>query len=350
MSTLTFRDREKEKYTNPEFKKALFSKDAQARGTYKGHEYDFCLADAHSRENLHQSVRDGAIEYFLSRHSQWHDGKQSRTLPSNHLCCSQSCCVNFLFPMQSNGRLLTAVFRAIYPEMKTPLPMVEGDVGDDGGHPYLSFEWIGLRDYLGETERKPGRRTRGANYTSADFAFRFRRTDDRIQIVVGEWKYTEYYGHEDKGTNQIRLNNYTRSFNRSPGVFVYKDQGLYRSLFFEPFYQLMRLQLLAQEMETNHEMGADLVTVLHIHPAANEEFTKRVTSKYLSDRFRGQGVMDTWKQLVDRTKFATVSVEHLLQLIARARSLADPAWVDYLQTRYSFAPRITPKARLVRHP
>ena len=91
------------------------------------------------------------------------------------------------------------------------------------------------------------------------------------------------------------------------------------------------------------EMGADLVTVLHIHPVANKEFTERVTSKYLSDRFTGQGVMDTWKQLVDRTRFATVSVEHLLQLIVKARSMADPTWVRYLQTRYTFAPRITPK-------
>jgi len=228
--------------------------------------------------------------------------------------------------------------------MKTPLPMVEGDIGDEGGHPYLSFEWIGLRDYLGETKRKPGRRTRGANYTSADFAFRFQRTDGQIQIVMGEWKYTEYYGHEDKGTNQIRLSNYTRSFGRSPGVFASKDPALYRSLFFEPFYQLMRLQLLAQEMEANREMGADLVTVLHIHPAANTEFTERVTSNYLADRFPGQGVMHIWRQLVNPSGFTTVSVESLLQSITRARSLTEPAWVDYLQTRYTFAPRVVPEA------
>lgn len=343
MSIPTFRDREKDKYCDPNFKKALFSKDAQAKGTYRGYKYEFCLADGHSAENLHQSLRNEAIDYFLSRNIQWHDGKQSRTLPSNHLCCSQSCCVNFLFPMRSNDGLLAAVFKAIYPEMRTPLPMVEGDISIEDRHPYLSFEWIGLRDYLGETLRKPGRRTRGANYTSADFAFRFLRADDRVQIVLGEWKYTEYYGREDKGTNQIRLNNYSEAFRRSPGVFIWKDQQLYRSLFFEPFYQLMRLQLLAQEMEANREMGADLVTVLHVHPVANKEFTDGVTSKHLSERFPDQAVMDIWKQLVDQNKFATVSVEHLLQLIARAHSLADPAWLHYLQTRYTFVPRTEPK-------
>jgi hypothetical protein len=343
MSIPTFRDREKEKYRDPEFKQALFSKDAQARGTYKGHAYDFCLADTHSAENLHQSFRDEAIAYFASRHIRWHDGHGSKMLPSSHLCCSQSCCVNFLFPMQSNDRLLAAVFKAIYPEMRMPLPMAAGDINAEGGLPYLSFEWIGLTDYLGETRRKPGRRTRGANYTSADFAFRFQRTDGQIQIVLGEWKYTEYYGHEDKGTNQTRLDNYAEAFRRLPGVFICKDQELYRGLFFEPFYQLMRLQLLAQEMEANHEMGADIVTVLHVHPAANKEFTERVTSEYLSVRYPGQDVMGIWKQLVDQIKFRTISVENLLQLIGKARLLADLAWVDYLQTRYTLAPHIQPK-------
>ena len=343
MSILTFRDREKQKYSDPEFKKALFSKAAQARGTYKGHEYDFCLADDHSVENLYRSFRHEAVAYFASSHIQWHDGHGLKMLPSSHLCCSQSCCVNFLCPMQRNDRLLAAVFEPIYPEMNTPLPMAAGDIGEEGGLPYLSFEWIGLTDYLGETRRKPGERTRGANYTSADFAFRFQRTDGRVQIVLGEWKYTEYYGREDKGTNQIRLDNYSEAFRRSPGVFVRKDQQLYRSLFFEPFYQLMRLQLLAQEMEAHQEMGADLVTVLHIHPAANKEFTEGVTSEYLSHRFPGQGVMDIWRQLVDQTRFKTVYVERLLQLITKTRPLADPGWVDYLQTRYTFAPRCAPK-------
>lgn len=343
MSISTFRDREKDKYSNPTFKRALFSEDAQAKGTYKGHEYEFCLADGHSAENLHQSFRDDAIGYFSSRDIQWHDGKDSRMLPSNHLCCSQSCCVNFLFPMSSNAKLLRNVFKAIYPELGMPLPMVEGDISATGGHPYLSFEWIGLKDYLGETRRKPGRRTRGANYTSADFAFRFRRTDGRIHIVLGEWKYTEYYGHEDKGTNQTRLDNYAKAFGQSPGVFTCKDPALYRSLFFEPFYQLMRLQLLAQEMEANHEMGADLVTVLHIHPTANKEFIERVTSEYLSARFPRQSVMSIWRQLVDQTRFTTMSVEHLLELIGKARLLANSAWVDYLQTRYTFMASIESK-------
>jgi hypothetical protein len=238
--------------------------------------------------------------------------------------------------MASNYRLLASVFENIYPEFRTPLPTAEDGIAPAASQPFLSFEWIGLRDYLGETKRKPGRRTRGANYTSADFAFKFQRTDGKVQIVLGEWKYTEYYGHEDKGTNQARLNNYIEAFGRYPGVFAGKDKDLYRSLFFEPFYQLMRLQLLAQEMEADHEMGADIVTALHIHPSANTDFTERVTSRYLADKFPVQGVMGIWKQLVSQEKFAATSVEHILDLIIQARSSANPEWVDYLRTRYSF--------------
>jgi hypothetical protein len=36
------------------------------------------------------------------------------------------------------------------------------------------------------------------------------------------------------------------------------------SLFFEPFYQFMRQQFLAHEMEKAHELGADEVNLLHI--------------------------------------------------------------------------------------
>ncbi len=52
------------------------------------------------------------------------------------------------------------MFKPIYPELKTPLQMVVGDVVEGGDSPYMSFEWIGLEDYLGETNRKPGKRTR----------------------------------------------------------------------------------------------------------------------------------------------------------------------------------------------
>ena len=98
---MAFRDREKKRYL--QIKKDLFSAKAQSQGTYKKKTYHFCLADGYSKENLHESLRDEAIDYFQKRNIPWHDGFDSdrgkNTLPSGHLCCSQSMCVNTLWHM-----------------------------------------------------------------------------------------------------------------------------------------------------------------------------------------------------------------------------------------------------------
>jgi hypothetical protein len=236
--------------------------------------------------------------------------------------------------MTSNSDLLKDVFKTLYPKLESVVHMT-GDVTKElESPPYLSFEWIGLDDYLGETKRKPGARTRGAHYTSADFAFRFQRFDGKTQIVLGEWKYTEYYGREDKGENEVRLKNYQESFHRPDGIFG--DKSLYRTLFYEPFYQLMRLQLLAQEMELNHEMGADIVSVLHVTPEANKEFSRSVHSPELVKKYPGLDVINIWKEIVGDSRFTSLAVEDLLHLIDRFSSTDEQSWTDWLKTRYAF--------------
>ena len=54
------------------------------------------MHENHAEENLHPAVGAKALRYFRSRKIRWHDGKGAA--PSNHLCCAQSCCVNFWFP------------------------------------------------------------------------------------------------------------------------------------------------------------------------------------------------------------------------------------------------------------
>ena len=56
----------------------------------------------------------------------------------------------------------------------------------------------------------------------------------------------------------------------------------------------MRQQLLAHEMERAKELGADIVSLLHIAPKHNKEF-QRVTSPELSTI--GDSVIDVWKKL-----------------------------------------------------
>jgi hypothetical protein len=331
VTKLTYRDREKIRYR--ELRPKLFSNKAQPSGTYRGSQRDFCLADGHSDENLHESIRKGAIQYFRDRKITWHDGLDNRRLPSNHLCCSQSCCINFLYPMVTNKELVSDVFGKIYSDLAEPIVFTKDQPLPNGLFPFMAFEWIGVDDYLGETRRKVGERTRGANYTSADFAFRFKRKDGRIQIVLGEWKYTEEYRTLDKGI-EVRKQNYLKAFNRSGGVFRRRNDSLYSTLFFEPFYQLMRLQLLAQEMEYHKEMEADIVTLLHICPKENTEFRNRVTSPELAKMFPGIGTLDIWKELVPSHKFKSVSTEDLLDIISQNVEAKDKEWAEYLERRY----------------
>ena len=63
----------------------------------------------------------------------------------------------------------------------------------EDGH-YVACEWIGQKNYLREKVSGNGKRTRGANCTSADAAVMFEETDGKRQIVLIEWKYTESYG------------------------------------------------------------------------------------------------------------------------------------------------------------
>jgi len=237
--------------------------------------------------------------------------------------------------MTTNPKLLASVLKHFYTNLAEPLPIDKDLPLEDGSFPYISFEWIGVHDYLGETKRKGTERIRGANFTSADFVFRFKRNDGKIQVVLGEWKYTEEYRTMDKGI-EVRKQNYQQSFNREDGVFNRRDVDFYDALFFDPFYQLMRLQLLAQEMEYSREMEAEVVSVLHICPEANREFRDRVTSPHLKNISPNKKTLEIWKEFVPQDRFMSISVERLLDSIVQVAGVNDQGWVEYLKTRYGW--------------
>ena len=255
--------------------------------------------------------------------------------------------------MTSDPELLRTVARRFYPDFEKALPIDTDKPLQDGRSPYVAFEWIGsppsYPDYLTEQHHKKGRPTRGANYTSADFAFRFLRRDGRIQLVLGEWKYTEDSGSTDYGTSKspadrkpaARKRTYRKAFYRTDGIFKNQDDFLYDALFVGPFYQLMRLQLLAQEMERGRELQADVVTMLHITPEANQEFREFVPSPSskntsLRGKFPNKGTLDIWKELVPAEKFMSLSTESLLGVLGREALSTHPAWVAYLEQRYGW--------------
>lgn len=304
-----------------------FSDAARADGIYKGKARPFCLPLEHAEENLFPGIRKSAPAYFVSQGIKWHDGQEGK--PSNHLCGSQVCCLNFLFPFADQPRPLEQALRPVFPTIQRMLPVENGQ--------YVACEWIGQENYLCEKIRRGGRRTRGANFTSADAAVMFEHTDGTRQIVLIEWKYTESYRGAPlktakSGTDRTAI--YRPLFKQDDCPINKELLPSFNSLFYEPFYQFMRQQFLAHEMERAHELGADKASVLHVAPACNPDF-QRVTSPELQPI--GSTATGVWKRLVmPSDRFMSISTEQLFGGLSVDQFPEMQAWQEYVAARYAW--------------
>ena len=322
-----FLQNEKPRQTEFKTTSQYFSEDAPSDGIYKGKPYPFCLPSNLAEQNLFPGIRETAISFFADHHIKWHDGQNGK--PSNHLCDSQVCCVNFLFPFADRPNELAQVLSRIFPKIETMLPVEDGK--------YVSFEWIGEKNYLGEKIPKNGKRTRGANCTSADSIVLFARKDKKRQAVLIEWKYTESYSSTPlkiakSGTDRTEI---YRHFFEKADCPIHKDllPG-FDALFYEPFYQFMRQQFLAHEMEKAHELGADIVSLLHIAPAHDLDFRK-VTSPELGKL--GDSATSIWSKLVSpESRFISVSTEKLFGRLSSEEMPKMKSWLDYIHKRYGW--------------
>jgi hypothetical protein len=320
---------ESEKTTQTQFKisSPYFSDTARSEGFYNGKPRSFCLPIESAEQNLVPEIREKALSHFAEHSIKWHNGQNGK--PSNHLCSSQVCCVNFLFPFADRPNELAQVFRLVYPEIEKMLPVENGQ--------YVSFEWIGQENYLGERVPLNGKRSRGALCTSADSIVMFERKDKKRQAVLIEWKYTESYGGNfikiaDSGRDRTEI--YRHLFEKADCPINKDILPSFDSLFYEPFYQFMRQQFLANEMEKAHEMGADIVSVLHIAPAHNNDFRK-VTSPELEKL--GDSATSTWKKLVkNEGRFISINIEKLFGNLSGAQLPEIKSWIEYINARYQW--------------
>ncbi|MFQ5884662.1 MAG: hypothetical protein ACE5IO_06140 [Thermoplasmata archaeon] len=323
-----FLESEKERLTTFKQESGYFSNDSLADGFYRTKYRPYCIPRERSSENLFADIRNSAVNYFTKYEIKWHDAINKK--PSNHLCDSMVSCVNFLFPLADKPMALKELFRSLFPTIEEVLPMEREGL-------FLALEWIGEENYLGEKVAKHGKRTRGANFTSADAAVMFQRKNKKKQIVLIEWKNTESYSPTPlkisrSGTDRTKI--YEHLFLRED--FPLKKELLpsFDSLFYEPFYQFMRQRLLANEMEKARELDADIVSLLHIAPAMNKEF-QRVTSPPLADL--GETVIQIWKDLQRvPNRFHSISTEEMFSRFPIQDFPALDPWWDYITSRYSW--------------
>ena len=131
-------------------------------------------------------------------------------------------------------------------------------------------------------------KSRGANSTSVD-AFMVAETPAGRRAYLMEWKYVEEYRTEDKGQGrqgETRRRRYAHLYKESPS---FNRKVPFDAWLFEPFYQILRLRLLADRMVRNQELGVSEAKVAVVVPEGNRAYRERVTSPPLAKAFPRTG-------------------------------------------------------------
>ena len=303
----------------------------------KGQRHGHLLAHGFECENLYPDLRneDGALKFFADRGIKWHRSNRSgdtrgRQGPTRNLASSQVACVNFLLPLREIPGALTAVARAIDDDVHEVLA-----IPYKGLESLVEIEWIGLDDHPLEEGAAP---TRGANVTSVD-AFMVSETTTGRRAYLMEWKYVEEYRMgDDKGKGnpgETRRRRYAPLYCADYSSF--NGRVPMGELLYEPFYQIMRLRLLADRMVACKELGVSEAKVVVVVPECNSAYRERITSPALARRFP---TIRTVEEVVRETltvpkkAFATVSTETLVDAVASECGDASSDWIAYQQERY----------------
>ena len=332
------------KYQENERKKAIeriengnLFEDCKAGGKFRGKERDFVLLNGNF--NLFKSIREEVKNYFEENDISWWSGRK----PTGHVLSSQIACINHLFPLRNDKNEVLKIAKIICEDIIDVLEIEANDIQPA----YISFEAVGGKDYLNECKgEKP---TRGSNCTSIDALIYAKHKNGKNYILPIEWKYTEHYKkNEDKsleprkgepeGTNgkgEERLNRYV---NGTPYLIPNSEQlakfNDYRSsvYFFEPFYQLMRQTLWAEQMiahkddKDNETIKAEDFIHTHIIPQENGDLLNYI---YPCSR---KDMETTWREcLQDQSKYKIISPKDLLSNID-PNKYADLK--NYLMERY----------------
>jgi hypothetical protein len=301
---------------------------AKAPGLYYSRLYPFCLPLEFAGHNLFAEIRDEALDTFASRSIFWHSSALPG-LPSNHLCSSQVFAVNLLFPFIHRPEALAALLRPHFLDLSHMLP-IEDDL-------YVSFEWIGDYNYLGESPKLGTDRRRGLGNTSIDAVILYETTIGQRVMLLIETKYSESYGVSYKrfrSDGSDRVAPYRDFYYAGNSPIDISITPRIEDHLYEPFYQLLRQQLLATQIMETGIPDVDRVVVVHVYALGNREL-RAVTSP----RFRelGRDAYEVWQHLlVDPSSFMALPVEDLFKAAPLGPYPELEPWALYMKSRYSF--------------
>ncbi len=282
---------------------------------------DFVLTD--NEKNLFNPIKSEVIEYFDRNNISWWGGKK----PTGHLLSSQIACINHLYAIRNDKNAVLGLLNTVSQDF-IDIYKIETDKILSG---YIQFEAVSDNDYLNE-----GQSTRGSNCTSVDALIFAKHKDGSKWLIPIEWKYTEHYDNQNKATEgcikspldckgKTRRERYTKLICQSKQL-QNIDHFCY---YFEPFYQLMRQTLWAEQMIDNKEketLKADNFLHIHIIPEENHDLLNK---KY---KCSGLNMETTWKNhLIDKNKYVIISPKDFLKNLDK-RKYSD--LFIYLNERY----------------
>ena len=295
----------------------------KGNGYFMGKPRHFVLKDG--MNNLYEPIRNNVLRYFKDNDISWWGGDK----PSGHTLSSQIACLNHLFSIMGDKEAVLAMLNGVRDEFKEVL-----SVQCDAAPQYIGFEVVSEEDPLNEKTS-----TRGSNCTSVDAFIYAKHKDDSIWLIPIEWKYTEHYANldksnedrqgEEKGSNgkgQERVRRYSALTDAS--LQLKSLDSYYGSIYYqEPFYQLMRQTLWAENVVKLKEekLKADNYMHIHVIPSANKDLLDKKYS------VSGMGMEDTWRSMLnDQSKYIIVDPQKLLEPIKDKY----PELVSYLKKRY----------------
>jgi hypothetical protein len=276
-------------------------------GKFGNIEYDFVLVDG--KNNLFPSLLDEndkniknntAIKYFSENNIAWWRGDE----PTGHVLSSQVACLNHLYYLRYDKDAVLQLLSSFSNDFVDVL----GIETDELPHGYIQFEAVSTNDNLNE-----GALSRGTNCTSVDALIYAKHKNGEKWIIPIEWKYTEEYNNENKSSGKsgaIRLERYIALINKSKQI----KSEYWEWLFYEPFYQLMRQTLWAEQIiqkKAIEKIQADNYMHLHIIPNENTDLLDKIYS------CSKMNMEDTWRKCItDQDKYKIITPQNLLKNVS----------------------------------
>jgi hypothetical protein len=295
-------------------------------GVYRKKPRPFVLKDY--KNNFYNEIITRVFEYFKNNKISWWGGY----IPTGHTLSSQISCLNHLFFIRNDENAVLNIVKNVCPDV-TNVMKISSDKYNNG---FIQFEAISSKDHLNEIHL-----SRGSNCTSVDALIYGIKENGRRILFPIEWKYTEKYGNQDKSIEdgkgnqkgselkgKERLSRYSKLIDESNQL---KTLPEYRNsiYFFEPFYQLMRQTLWAEQIINHNEtelVKADEYVHIHIIPKDNKSLLEK---KY---KIYDLNMEKTWRSCItEQNKYKILSPKEFIEPIENNKY---NNLLKYLKDRY----------------